>query len=273
MAAGNGPAGVAVSPDGASVYVSQRRRHGVAVRRRSRWCALAQDPRHRGDRQRRGRGGGQPGRQNVYVTNLFDDAVSQYDVGAGGALAAKTPATAATGDGPAGVAVSLDGRSVYVTNVNGGSVSQYDVGAGGVLGPRRRRPWAAGSDPGGIAVGPRAKDGTAARFGCSPEVVVAGTRRPRGRDDRRSTTCTATVSDTAAGSRTTPSGTVRFAASGPGIFREGATCTLTQTGGGASSCHVTYRPIVTPSRFLRTDTLGAIYTGDPYMLPAAQRRR
>ena len=53
---------------------------------------------------------------SVYVTNVGDDSVSQYDVGAGGALSPKSPATVAAGDGPYGVAVSPDGGSVYVAN-------------------------------------------------------------------------------------------------------------------------------------------------------------
>ena len=56
MAAGAGPFGVAVSPDGRSVYVA----------------------------------------------NAIGDTVSQYDVGAGGALQPKTPATVAAGAGPTG---------------------------------------------------------------------------------------------------------------------------------------------------------------------------
>jgi len=49
---------------------------------------------------------------SVYVANTGDffdpanDNVSQYDVGAGGALSPKSPPTVATGDRPFGVAVS-----------------------------------------------------------------------------------------------------------------------------------------------------------------------
>jgi DNA-binding beta-propeller fold protein YncE len=61
--------------------------------------------------------------------------VLQYDVGAGGTLSPKSPATVRAGGETAGVAVSPDGASVYVAN-NGGMVSQYDVGAGGTLSPK-----------------------------------------------------------------------------------------------------------------------------------------
>lgn len=42
---------------------------------------------------------------DVYVANRFSDNVSQYDVGAGGALTAKTTPTVPAGDAPFGVAV------------------------------------------------------------------------------------------------------------------------------------------------------------------------
>src|SRR5215211_3008898 len=63
---------------------------------------------------------------DVYVPNFDSDDVSQYDVGAGGALAPKAAPTAPTGSNPVGVAVSPDGKSVYVTNFGPDTVSQYD---------------------------------------------------------------------------------------------------------------------------------------------------
>ena len=84
-----------------------------------------------------------------------DDSVSQYDVGAGGALSPKSPATVAAGGLPYGVAVSPDGESVYVTNAEQRhSVSQYDVGAGGALSPKSPATVAAGRSPSGVAVSP-----------------------------------------------------------------------------------------------------------------------
>ena len=93
---------------------------------------------------------------SVYVTNNgsslgTDDSVSQYDVGAGGALAPKSPprwprATARR------VAVSPDGGSVYAVNVNGDNVSQYDVGAGGALAPKSPATIAAGDTPIDVAI-------------------------------------------------------------------------------------------------------------------------
>ena len=90
---------------------------------------------------------------SVYVTNNLDDTVSQYDVGAGGALQPKTPPTVAAGSNPDGVAVSPDGGSVYVANFFDG-VSQYDVDAGGALSPKSPATVVAGGGPRWVAVTP-----------------------------------------------------------------------------------------------------------------------
>ena len=74
--AGDSPQGLAVSPDGRSVYV--------------------------------------PTATN-FAAN-FAGELFQYDVGAAGALTPKSPARVNTGDNPRGVAISPDGGSVYVAN-------------------------------------------------------------------------------------------------------------------------------------------------------------
>ena len=107
MAAGDVPVGVAVSPDGQSVYVAN---------------------------------GG--------------DNVSQYDVGAGGALAAKSPATVAAGDPVRGRGEPRRAERLRRTSDN---VSQYDVGAGGALAPKSPATVAAGDTPLGVAVSPLAR--------------------------------------------------------------------------------------------------------------------
>ena len=88
-----------------------------------------------------------PDGKSVYVVNQIDDTVSQYDVGAGGQLTLKTPATVPTGSGPFEVAVSPDGKSVYVTNSSAATVSQYDIGAGGALTPKTPATVATGQRP------------------------------------------------------------------------------------------------------------------------------
>jgi DNA-binding beta-propeller fold protein YncE len=100
-----------------------------------------------------------PDGNSVYVTNagsgVSSGTVSQYDVGAGGALSPKSPATVPAGDGPVGIAVSPDGHSVYVPNNDSTDVSQYTVGAGGALSPKSPATVPAGLFPsGGVAVSP-----------------------------------------------------------------------------------------------------------------------
>ena len=234
VATGAAPFGVAVSPDGGSVYVANFRRwqrlpvrrrrgrgalaeepgHGghrhrprgggepgrgerlrhqlderqrLPVRRRRRRGALAEEPGHGGHRRRPVRGGGEPGRGERLRRQLHRaHTVSQYDVGAGGALSPKSPATVATGAGPRGVAVSPDGRSVYVANSGSDSVSQYDVGAGGALSPKSPATVATGGDPRGVAVSPDGGSAYVANFierqpSPSTTSARAGRSRPRAR--------------------------------------------------------------------------------------------
>ena len=126
-----------------------------------------------------------PDGESVYVANVSSDSVSQYDVGAGGALSPKSPATVAAGAFPRGVAVSPDGGSVYVTNFFGDSVSQYDVGAGGALAPKSPATVAAGDRParGGGEPGRRERLRRQLAATASPSTTSAraGRSRPRAR--------------------------------------------------------------------------------------------
>jgi hypothetical protein len=95
---------------------------------------------------------------------------------------------------------------------------------------------------------------TSTSVNCSPGMVPLATL----------STCTATVTDTAAGTASTPSGTVGFASDGSGTFNpDTSRCTFTQTSPGVASCPVTYSPQTsnTPSP-TRTDTITATYGGD-----------
>jgi hypothetical protein len=85
---------------------------------------------------------------------------------------------------------------------------------------------------------------------CSPASLVAG----------GSTTCTATVKDTATSGATTPTGSVAFKTSGSGNFNQ-PSCTLAGSGATAS-CEVTYKPTATPKEPERSDTITAKYEGD-----------
>jgi kumamolisin len=76
---------------------------------------------------------------------------------------------------------------------------------------------------------------TATSVFCSPGTLLSGA----------TTTCTATASDAAAGTPSTPAGTIRFASSGPGAFSGAGSCTLAQASAGTASCSVTYQPLST----------------------------
>jgi DNA-binding beta-propeller fold protein YncE len=100
-----------------------------------------------------------PDGRSVYVANSYsgegvDGTVSQYNVGPGGKLSPKSPATVPAGKGPRGIATSSDGRSVYVTNADGNDLSQYNVGAGGRLFPKSTARVATGPSPVDVAVTP-----------------------------------------------------------------------------------------------------------------------
>jgi DNA-binding beta-propeller fold protein YncE len=156
---GRDPAGVAVSPNGRSVYVAISREENVSqydigadgrLSPKSPLTVAAGDvPRSVAV---------SPDGRSVYVTSSTlsstdPDKVFQYDVGAGGRLSPKSPATVANA-GANTVAVSPDGHSVYVTNQSFNSVSQYNVGAGGKLSPKSPATVATGGGPTGVAVRP-----------------------------------------------------------------------------------------------------------------------
>ena len=124
--------------------------------------------------RRPGRGGGQPGRRLVYVANQYGDNVSQYDVGAGGALSPKSPATVRRGHLPDRGGGEPGRRLVYVANDSSDNVSQYDVGAGGALSPKSPATVAAGDGPIGVAVSPPRNFDVTAELGTSETPCLPG---------------------------------------------------------------------------------------------------
>ena len=152
---------VAVSPDGGSVYVTNVDPGGGSVFQYDVGAGGALQPKSPAT-VAAGDGPSavavSPDGGSVYVTNIgyrgASNSVLQYDVGAGGTLQPKSPATVAAGDGPNGVAVSPDGGSAYVTDFYDDTVSQYDVGAGGALQPKSPATVAAGDGPRGVVVRP-----------------------------------------------------------------------------------------------------------------------
>jgi sugar lactone lactonase YvrE len=178
VATGSGPQDIAVSPDGASVYVSSSGSvyqydvgaGGTLSAKNPPAVAIASD--------RTGIAVSPDGR-SVYFTadahhgpgDPVQGYVLQYNVGAHGALSPKTPAALATDIVPLDAAVvSPDGKSLYVTGIryrvcdrscghgfNPGYVAQFDVGAGGALSPKNPPTVAAGSLAGVVAVSPDGK--------------------------------------------------------------------------------------------------------------------
>jgi len=98
-----------------------------------------------------------PSGRHVYVANNAGNSVSQYTIGANGALTPMTSPTVATGQFPFSVTVDPSGRYAYVANGGGNSVSQYTIGADGSLAPMTTATVAAGSGPQFLAVDPSGK--------------------------------------------------------------------------------------------------------------------
>jgi 6-phosphogluconolactonase (cycloisomerase 2 family) len=76
----------------------------------------------------------------VYVTRHADNMISQFHIGAGGALEPLDPAAVNSAIGAQGVVVSPDSESVYAAGISGGTgthdMVQYDISASGALGAK-----------------------------------------------------------------------------------------------------------------------------------------
>ncbi len=171
--AGGAPYGLAVSPDGKSVYVANRSNGPDGV-----------------SQYDIGAGGGlkpkapptvttgnlpiwvaaSPDGKSVYVANYTSNDVSQYNVGPGGVLSAKGKPVAA-GASPRGIVASPDGKSVYAINYFSNNVSQYNVGPGGVLSSKAAGPLPVGASPLAVAISPDGKTVYVTRF-TSPGSVL-----------------------------------------------------------------------------------------------------
>ena len=158
---GRGPIGIAVSPDGRSVYVANfavfPTGPGGTVSQYDVGPDGALSPKSPATVDGPGNPrevAVNPDGKSVYVTTTGLGGVLQYDVGAGGALQAKSPFLVPAGANPDGVAVSPEGKSVYVTNVLSDDVSQYDVSTDGGLTPKSPPTVAGGDFPNAVAVRP-----------------------------------------------------------------------------------------------------------------------
>lgn len=129
-----------------------------------------------------------PNGRSVYVTDISDNTVLQFTVEPiTGNLSPKTPASVAAGgpgSDPFNVAFTPDGRSAYVTTFNSG-VAQYDIDpVTGNLSPKIPATVAAGSTPEGIAVSPDGRSayvtninsGTVSQYDIDP---VSGALSPK----------------------------------------------------------------------------------------------
>ena len=172
VAAGRSPAGLTVSPNGKSLYVTNTgpfdngaaaSNGGAAGDSVSQYTIRASGRLLPKSPPTVAAGDGpvavavRPDGESAYVVNESGDSVSQYNVGWRGKLSPKRPRRVAAGSEPTDVAVSPDGKSVYVTNAGAASVSQYDVGPGGRLSPKSPRTVAAGDIPIDLAVNPDGK--------------------------------------------------------------------------------------------------------------------
>ena len=75
-----------------------------------------------------------PDGRSLYLPAASEHVVYQYDIGPDGALTSKTPPTVPANDDQL-IVVSADGRSAYGTSA-GSFVDQWDIGSGGVLVPK-----------------------------------------------------------------------------------------------------------------------------------------
>jgi len=93
----------------------------------------------------------------VYVMNSIANVVSQYTIGAGGALSAMSPPTVATGTTPGNITLDASGSYAYVANTDtsANDGSQYTIGTGGGLIPMNPANFTAGTFPQFVTAGPR----------------------------------------------------------------------------------------------------------------------
>jgi DNA-binding beta-propeller fold protein YncE len=143
--AGSRPSGIAVSTDGASVYVANQVTAGTV----SQYSVDAQSGALAPKAQPTVAAGSQPRAilavaDRVYVANIGSSSISQYAADGGGALSQFAPAVTSVRS-PFGLALSPDGHSLYVAGFTDGMVGQYDVAGDGTL---------AAKDPSSVTANP-----------------------------------------------------------------------------------------------------------------------
>ena len=162
ITAGSGTARVVVSPDGKSVYATNKGTTTVSQYARNAVTGVltALSP---ATVETGGMPEGvtvSPDGTSVYVANHLTNTVSQYSRNTTtGALAPLSPATVVAGTSPTGIAISADGKSVYIANSTSENVSQYSRNTvNGKLTPLSTATVPAGANAHGIVVSPDGKN-------------------------------------------------------------------------------------------------------------------
>ena len=88
------------------------------------------------------------------MANFDSYDVSQYTIGADGALTAMANPTLIAENGPHSVTVDPSGSYAYVANFYSANVSQYTIGADGALAPMTTAIVTAGTNPRSVTVDP-----------------------------------------------------------------------------------------------------------------------
>ena len=214
-----------------------------------------------------------PATSDVYVTDSGNGRVEKFD--SNGNYLSQV-GSSGFGDGqlgnPQGVAVDPTTSDVYVTDSGGRRVERFDssgnflsqFGSSGFGNGQFNLPEWVALDPatGDVYVADSGNnrvekfgdqtDSTSTTVSCSPSTVAVG----------QTTSCTATVTDTATGGASTPTGSVSFTSdTAGGSFSSSGSCTLTGTGtAGQASCSASYTPGQVGSG---SHGIAASYGGDP----------
>ncbi len=97
-----------------------------------------------------------PGAAFAYMAS-GGNTVSQYTIGANGALTPMTPATVAAGTGSQSIAADPSGKFAYTANWKSNNLSLYSIGANGALTPMTPATLSAGLSPWSVTVHPSGK--------------------------------------------------------------------------------------------------------------------
>jgi DNA-binding beta-propeller fold protein YncE len=128
------PRGVAVSPDGARLFVTYSATDQLAEFAIGPGATLQ----HIADISTGTDPGAvvvSPDGSRVYVANSGSDDISAYQIAANGAMSAVVGSPYTAGNGAAGIAISPDGSRALVANPTAGSVRTYVIGPAGELSP------------------------------------------------------------------------------------------------------------------------------------------